>query len=221
MLSTALIYKDVFSHLAKHEASYTCLPHDYDWEEAKDICGRLELFYSVTKLFSVHKYPITNMYFTLVCELKIALNERCLSSNEMISRMAESMLAKFNSYWTNVNVVMVVAAILDPRYKMKLLKFYYPNIYGNNSDLEIEKIKNLCYELLDEYKDVDEFPVDNEGSSPMPASTSNDVTQIKRRLSGALSSFDLFVNYGSSTSKKHGSVRMEFDHVIDGVLKKE
>ena len=75
MLSTALIYKDVFSHLAKHEASYTCLPHDYDWEVAKDICGRLELFYSVTKLFSVHKYPTTNMYFTLVCELKIALNE--------------------------------------------------------------------------------------------------------------------------------------------------
>ena len=53
--------------------------------------------------------------------------------------MAESMLAKFNSYWANVNVVMVVAVILDPRYKMRLLKFYYPNIYGDNSDLEIEK----------------------------------------------------------------------------------
>ena len=98
MLSTALIYKDVFSRLAKCEASYTCLPHDYDWEVAKDICGRLELFYSVTKLFSVHKYPTTNMYFTLVCKLKIALNEWSLSSNKMISTMAKSMLAKFNYY---------------------------------------------------------------------------------------------------------------------------
>ena len=53
--------------------------------------------------------------------------------------MAKSMLAKFNSYQANVNVVMAVAAILDPRYKMKLLEFYYPNIYGDNSDLEIEK----------------------------------------------------------------------------------
>ena len=52
-----------------------------------------------------------------------------------------------------------------------------------------------------------------------PASTSNDVAQIKCRLSGALSSFDLFVNNSSSTSKKHGSVRMEFDHFIgEGVL---
>ena len=38
---------------------------------------------------------------------------------------------------------MAVAAILDPRYKMKFLGFYYPNIYGDNSDLEIEKIKKF------------------------------------------------------------------------------
>ena len=53
--------------------------------------------------------------------------------------MTESMFAKFNSYWANVNVVMAVVAILDLGYKMKLLEFYYPNIYGNNFDLEIEK----------------------------------------------------------------------------------
>ena len=97
MLSTALIYKDVFSHLAKCETSYTCLPTEYDWEVAKDICGRLELFYSVTEFFSGLKYPKNNMYFTSVCELKIALNEWSLSSSEMISTMAKSILAKFNS----------------------------------------------------------------------------------------------------------------------------
>ena len=62
-----------------------------------------------------------------------------LSSNEMISTIAESMLVKFNSFWANVNVVMTIATILYPRHKMKLLEFYYPNIYGDNSDLEIEK----------------------------------------------------------------------------------
>ena len=135
--------------------------------------------------------------------------------------MAESMLAKFNSYWANVNVVMAVAAILDSRYKMKLFEFYYPNISGDNSNLEIEKIKNLCYDLLDKYGDVDESPVNNEGSSHMPASTSNHVAQMKFRLSRAISTFDLFVNNSSSSSKKHGSVRMEFDHFIDeGVLKR-
>ena len=88
------------------------------------------------------------MYFTLVCKLKIALNEWSLSSNEMISRMPESMLVKFNSYWANVNVVIAVTAILNPKYKMKLLEFYYPNIYGNNSDLEIEKLRIFVMNCL-------------------------------------------------------------------------
>ena len=84
----------------------------------------------------------------------------------------------------------------------------------------LKKIKNLCYDLLDEYGDVDEFPVDNEGSSHILASTSNYVAQMKCRLSRAMSSFDSFVNNSSSTSKKHRSARMKFDHFIDeGVLK--
>ena len=70
---------------------------------------------------------------------------------------------------------MAVAAILDPRYKMKLLEFYYPNIYSDNFDSEIEKIKNLCYDLLDEYEDLDESPIDNERSSHSSTSTSNQV----------------------------------------------
>ena len=140
----------------------------------------------------------------------------------MISRMAERMLTKFNSYWANVSVVIVVTAILNPKYKMKLLKFYYPNIYGNNSDLEIEKIKNFCYDLFDEYGDIDESTVDNEGSSHMPASTSNYVAQMKCRLSRAMSSFDLFVNNSSNSSKKHENTRIKFDHFIDeGVLKRK
>ena len=67
---------------------------------------------------------------------------------------------------------------------MKILEFYYPNIYGDNSNLEIRKIKNLYYDLLNEYRNVDESPIDNERSSHMPASTSNQVAQMKLRLSG-------------------------------------
>ena len=65
----------------------------------------------------------------------------------------------------------------------------------------LKKIKNLYYDLLDEYRDVDESPVDNECSSHMHAGTSNYVAQMKFRLSEAMSSFDLFVNNSSINSK--------------------
>ena len=75
--------------------------------------------------------------------------------------------------------------------------------------------------MLDEYGDVDKSPVDNEGSFHIPTSTSNYLAQMKFRLSGAMSFFDLFVNNSSSSSKKYGSARMKFDHFIDeGVLKR-
>ena len=62
---------------------------------------------------------------------------------------------------------------------------------------------------------IDESPVHNERSSHMLASISNQVAQMKFRLSGAMSSFNLFVNNNSSSSKKHENARMKFDHFID------
>jgi hypothetical protein len=75
MLSTALVYKDVFSRLKQRNSSYTSLPNERDWHIAKEICERLELFYNVTEIFSDTTYPTANMYFLLVCDLKIALSE--------------------------------------------------------------------------------------------------------------------------------------------------
>uniref|UniRef100_A0A2N9H0X0 Cyclic nucleotide-binding domain-containing protein n=1 Tax=Fagus sylvatica TaxID=28930 RepID=A0A2N9H0X0_FAGSY len=169
MLSTALVYKDVFSRLKQRDSSYTSLPNERDWHIAKEICERLELFYNVTEIFSGTTYPTANMYFPLVCDLKIALSEWSVCSNELISKMASSMILKFDNYWSDINGIMGIAAILDPRYKMKLLEFYYPSIYGLNASAEIVNVKRLCCDLLDEYGDGNE---DKEESSPMPTTSS-------------------------------------------------
>ena len=57
MLTTALIYKDVFARLKQREFSYKTLPSDHDWMLAKKMCDKLKLFYSVTEMFSGTKYP--------------------------------------------------------------------------------------------------------------------------------------------------------------------
>ena len=74
------------------------MPNERDREVAKDICEKLEVFYSVTKLFSGTTYPIANEYFPMLCELKMELNEWIVSPNELIKLMASKMLEKFNSY---------------------------------------------------------------------------------------------------------------------------
>ena len=62
------------------------------------------------------------------------------------------MLEKFDKYWSGCHIVMAVAAVLDPRYKIKILEFYFPIMYGSEALSEIGKIRQICYDFLSEYQ---------------------------------------------------------------------
>ena len=42
--------------------------------------------------------------------------------------------------------------MLDPRYKMKLIEFYYPKIFGVEFNYELKRIKQLCDDLVLKYQ---------------------------------------------------------------------
>ena len=46
---------------------------------------------------------------------------------------------------------MAVATILDPRYKIELLEYYFPIIYGDEDDNEIQRVRDICYEMIRDY----------------------------------------------------------------------
>ena len=117
------------------------VPSEAEWETAKDVCDRLELFYNVTELFSGIRYPTANMFFPVICRIKMTLNEWLMSSNVVISTMAKSMVAKFDAYWNVIHKLIGVAAVLDPRYKMTLFHFYFPLVYPNDFSEQIINIK--------------------------------------------------------------------------------
>ncbi|GAB4842850.1 hypothetical protein Ancab_012828 [Ancistrocladus abbreviatus] len=50
--------------------------------------------------------------------------------------------------------------VLDPRYKIYFIEYYYPKIFNFEADVEIEKIKKICYDLLEEYQRQSAMEVD-------------------------------------------------------------
>ena len=48
-----------------------------------------------------------------------------------IRLMATNMIEKFNKYWGENHNLVDVATVLDPRFGMKLVEFYFPKILGN------------------------------------------------------------------------------------------
>ncbi|PIA25928.1 hypothetical protein AQUCO_10200001v1 [Aquilegia coerulea] len=152
MLEAALGYKDVFSHLQQCDLGYTLAPSDIEWERASTVCSYLKLFVEVANAFTGVKDPTANIYFPELCDINLQLIERCKSEDSFIKSMALKMKSRFDTYWSICSLVLAIAAILDPRFKMKLVEYYYPQIYGPSDALErITEVSNGIKDLYHEY----------------------------------------------------------------------
>ncbi len=62
------------------------------------------------------------------------------------------MRQKFDKYYGECNLLMAIAAILDPRYKMKLIEFNFPKNYPHwKTHIQINVVHECLYELYSEY----------------------------------------------------------------------
>lgn len=89
--------------------------------------------------------------------MKLSLLSWKVSHNDIIKSMTSTMLIKFKKYWNVIDNVTSVAIVLDPRYKLKLINFLFPKLYGEKTRIEIMekscvmKYQILCYFGLEEY----------------------------------------------------------------------
>nr|KAJ0211667.1 hypothetical protein LSAT_V11C400211500 [Lactuca sativa] len=135
MLSVALEYREVFIRLSKKDKHYVCLPREDERNRASIIKIVLSIFGS--------KYPISNIFFPLISSMKLSLLSWKVSQNNIIKSMASTMLIKFKKYWNVIHNVMSVAIVLDPRYKLKLINYFFPKLYREEARSEIMKIRNF------------------------------------------------------------------------------
>jgi hypothetical protein len=112
-----------------------------------DISSLLGYFYRVTCAFSSTKYPTANLYFPVVALIYMNLKQELVSENGYKRLMASQMIYKFEKYWSEFNLVLAIAVVLDPRYKLRLVKYYYMKIYGAESQ-EYENVTKMLTKLF-------------------------------------------------------------------------
>ncbi|WOL04694.1 zinc finger BED domain-containing protein RICESLEEPER 2-like [Canna indica] len=81
----------------------------------------------------------------------MALKEWIKGDNQTFSLMATKMMDKFEKYWKVIHGVMRVAALLDPRYKIELIEYYYGMLYGDESFFDVERLRKIARNLVNEY----------------------------------------------------------------------
>ncbi|RVW73150.1 putative AC transposase [Vitis vinifera] len=85
---------NVFPRLKQREKYYMVVPSKEEWNMAKEICGRLKLFYNITELFLGRNYPTANTFFIKVCEIKEALYDWLICSNDVVKNDGIKHVAK-------------------------------------------------------------------------------------------------------------------------------
>ncbi|KAE8725406.1 hypothetical protein F3Y22_tig00008843pilonHSYRG00029 [Hibiscus syriacus] len=155
MFETALEYRKVFSCLRDRDpVNMKFLLSDLEWDRLGTITIFLKLFVEVTNVFTRSKYPTANIFFPEICDIHLQLIEWCKNTDKCISSLALKMRKKFEEFWDKCNVGLAVAAILDPRFKMKLLEYYYPQLYGDGASVFIDEVFECIKSLHHEHSIV-------------------------------------------------------------------
>jgi hypothetical protein len=151
MLADALHFKKVFQRLVLlfPDKYGSHAPTREEWDNAAALCNCLEIFYEATKLFSGSHYPTANLFFLEFCEINLKIIDWLKSNDSFVASMAKSMKEKFDKYWEMSNTALAVACFLDPRYKMKVVEFYYSEMsedYGFDDTYEFKKVLQKIYD---------------------------------------------------------------------------
>ncbi|KAF3780232.1 Zinc finger BED domain-containing protein DAYSLEEPER [Nymphaea thermarum] len=154
MLRDALLFKNVFQHLASCDPSYTCLPSEDEWSHASDLCQFLKVFYDATNLFSTTKQVTTNLVFEEILSIYNHLYRHRGASNEHIRALACKLQEKIDKYFKGYNILFAIAAILDPRFKLSYLKYLLGNLDKPDAIVKYEIIESTFHELYGEYKNM-------------------------------------------------------------------
>ncbi|XP_062170979.1 zinc finger BED domain-containing protein RICESLEEPER 2-like [Alnus glutinosa] len=115
MLAAALEFKGVFPMYSYIDSGFIWLPSDEDWDKVGNVCQLLGVFNQVTNIVSGSDYPTANLFLPEVWRMKEVLATKCKDENEYIKAMAYKMSTKFQKYWGECNLLMSIAAVLDPR----------------------------------------------------------------------------------------------------------
>ncbi|XP_050379413.1 zinc finger BED domain-containing protein DAYSLEEPER-like [Argentina anserina] len=153
MLDGALYYRSALMNLAVSDSSFKWCPSDEEWDKIEKINKFLGEFYEVTVLFSGTKYPTSNLFFPKVLVVQHSIQEAIASEDSFLSRMGKEMDLKFKKYWSDYSLILGIAVVMDPRFKMEFVEWAYEKLYGRESS-QLKVFTDTLSSLFGAYKET-------------------------------------------------------------------
>ncbi|KAJ4723488.1 Zinc finger BED domain-containing protein [Melia azedarach] len=187
----AMGYKEAFCQLEQMDFDFKSRSINLTvnlWDEATVIYEHYkELSDSVDSLVK-NEYTTLNQYFPKFCDVYmklLALLERI--RNHHLDRKTPTLIENLTSALEKYNLVLVIAVVLDPRFKMNIVQLWYNKIYGGDADCYLEKIKDDFTTVYNKYHEKASEPEDTistylDGMGRPSTSTPKSSSELERYL---------------------------------------
>ncbi|XP_073132368.1 zinc finger BED domain-containing protein DAYSLEEPER-like [Henckelia pumila] len=151
MLLTALELREIFSCLAALDPDYKNFPSMEDWKHIETLCTCIKPLFETANLLATGESLTTNLFFHEVWKIQLELARAATIEDPLIISLTKSMQEKFENYWNSSWIVLAIAVVMDPRFKMKLVEFSFSKKYGEEAAFYIKTIEDSIHELFLEY----------------------------------------------------------------------
>ncbi|XP_021754810.1 zinc finger BED domain-containing protein RICESLEEPER 2-like [Chenopodium quinoa] len=171
MLDAALSLENAFERYAEEDPHYVIelceregngRPTFDDWSNVRRFSEFLGSFYELTLRVSGTSYVTSNLFFHELVNVSSLLKELCASDDPEMCSMALKMKDKYDKYWGNpekINMLIFIAVVLDPRYKLDYVEWMIKEIYDEYIALKL--VKNLRETLNALYEEYRVLPPNN------------------------------------------------------------
>jgi len=170
MLLAALDYRQAFTTLETCDDNYNESPCAEDWKRVDAACNYLKFLYDSAHSIMAAANPTSNLFFHEAWKLQLELSNAINHEDQVFSSIAREMHERFDKYWKDCNLVLAIAVVMDPRFKMKLVEFSYSKIYGMEAAKYVKVVDDALHEL---YKDYVAHPLASAGEANKNAPASN------------------------------------------------
>jgi hypothetical protein len=200
MLDTRIAYKDAFGYYKKVDNNYAWKPTKSEWVIFEKIRPILRTIAKATTAFSGSIYPAANCFYPYIAKVKRTLIGAQQSRDAYLRGMAAAMLDKFDKYWEDKNNIMVIATILDRRFKMRYIKWCFERMFDTaRAEVETSDINQELERLFNKYEVLHRQKIGDSGMNRQSTSAELDTTNS---MASIASDFHVFLQSSVTESSK-------------------
>ncbi|XP_021742409.1 zinc finger BED domain-containing protein RICESLEEPER 2-like isoform X2 [Chenopodium quinoa] len=225
MLDAALVFEYAFERYSEEDPHYVIelneregkgCPTSEDWETVRRFSEFLQVFYDLTLRVSGSLHVTSNLFFHELVSVAVLLKDLMTNDDVEMCLMATKMKEKYDKYWDDpekMNMLIFIAVVLDPRYKLDYVEWMLIEIYDSkHAFVLVNNLKESLNALYEEYHGSSGDVIREEVSSSMDSSQFSP----KQKKLQVLKS-----KYKKHKCEKDGEAKIELDNYLEEETEEE